>query len=207
MTQEEKLSEQALPPHQVWGRKFIIYAALGIPKVDLNGWKLRVDGLVEKPVEYTYDQLTSMPQTRYVKSFHCVTQWSIKDVDWEGVPIRTLVEPAKVSPDAKWVIFHTVENYDAPVPVEDGLAEDALMAFKLNGKPLLPEQGFPARPFMPNLYAWKSAKWTNRIELAKEYRDGYWEAYGYHERGNVWDQERFKGQGGKHQRHRAFGTA
>lgn len=173
----------------------------------MNKWRLRVDGLVEKPVEYTYDQLAAMPQTRYVKSFHCVTQWSIKDVDWEGVPIRTLVEPAKVSPDAKWMIFHTVENYDASVPVEYGLGEDALMAFKLNGKPLLPEQGFPARPFMPNLYAWKSAKWANRIELVKDYQDGYWEAYGYHERGNVWEEERFKGPSGKHQRHRAFGTA
>lgn len=202
-----ELSEERLPPHQVWGRKFIIYAAQGIQKVDLSSWKLRVDGLVEKPVEYTYDQLTAMPQTRYVKSFHCVTQWSIKDVDWEGLPIRTLVEPAKMKPEAKWVVFHTVEGYRAPVPVEDGLAEDALMALKLNGKPLSPEQGFPVRPFMPNLYAWKSAKWTNRIELVPEYEDGYWEMYGYHERGNVWDEERFKGPTGKHQRHRAFGTA
>jgi len=201
------LSEQALPPHQVWGRKFIIYGALGIPKVDLNGWKLRVDGLVQNPIEYTYEQLTSMPQTRYTKSFHCVTQWSIKDVDWEGLPIKSLVEPAKVSPEAEWVMFHTVEGYSSAVPIEDGLKEDALMAFKLNGKPLSPEQGFPARPFMPSLYAWKSAKWVNRIELMKDYRDGYWEQYRYHERGNVWEEERFKGHSGTHQRHRAFGTA
>ena len=147
-----------------------------------------------------------MPQTRYIKSFHCVTQWSIKDVDWEGIPVHTLVEPAKPRPEAKWVVFHTVEGYSAPVPVEDGLKDDALLAFKLNGKPLSDEQGFPARPFMPDLYAWKSAKWTNRIELAPEYRDGYWEQFGYHERGNVWEEERFKGHMGKHQRHRAFGT-
>ncbi len=177
----------------MWGRKFIIYGALGIPKIDLSSWKLRVDGLVENPIEYSYDQLTSMPQTRYVKSFHCVTQWSIKDVE--------------VSPEAKWVMFHTVEGYSSAVPVEDGLKEDALMAFKLNGKPLSPEQGFPARPFMPSLYAWKSAKWVNRIELMKDYRDGYWEQYRYHERGNVWEEERFKGHSGTHQRHRAFGTA
>ena len=201
------MSEEPLPTRQVWGRKFIIYAAQGIQHVDPSSWSLRVDGLVENPIEYTYDQLTSMPQTRYTKSFHCVTQWSIKDVEWEGLPIRGLVEPAKVSPEAKWIVFHTVGGYSAPVPVEDGLKDDALLAFKLNGKPLSDEQGFPARPFMPSLYAWKSAKWTNRIELAREYRDGYWEMFGYHERGNVWEEERFKGHAGKHQRHRAFGTA
>ncbi len=201
------MSEQQLPPRQVWGRKFIIYGALGIPKADLSGWKLQVDGLVEKPVEYTYEQLLAMPQTRYVKSFHCVTQWSIKDVDWEGVPIRTLVEPARVSSEAGWMMFHCFDGYSAPVPVEDALKEDALMAFKIGGQPLSREQGFPARPFFPSLYGWKSAKWINRIELIKDYSDGYWEMYGYHERGNVWDEERFKGPSGKHQRHRAFGTA
>jgi DMSO/TMAO reductase YedYZ molybdopterin-dependent catalytic subunit len=63
---------------------------------------------VENPIEYTYEQLTSMPQTRYTRSFHCVTQWSIKDVEWEGLPIRGPVEPAKVNPEAKWVMLHTV---------------------------------------------------------------------------------------------------
>src|SRR2546425_11699761 len=104
------LSEQALPPHQVWGRKFIIYGALGIPKIDLSSWKLRVDGLVENPTEYSYDQLTSMPQTRYVKSFHCVSQWSIKDVKWEGQSTRSLAEPAKVKSEAESAMFYTVDG-------------------------------------------------------------------------------------------------
>ena len=94
-------------------------------------------------------------------------------------------------------MFHCVDGYTAPAPLEDALVEDAIVAYKINGKYLSVEQGFPARPFIPHLYGWKSAKWLNRIEFIRDYVDGYWEAYGYHERGNVWLEERFK-EGGKH---------
>jgi DMSO/TMAO reductase YedYZ molybdopterin-dependent catalytic subunit len=199
--------DEGLPPGQVWGKRFVIYAALGIPKVDSQHWKLRVDGLVENNLEYTYDQLTAMPQTSYVKPFYCVTKWSIKDVMWEGLPLRGLMAPAMVKPEAGWVMFHCVDGYTVPVPAAEALREDALLAFKINGKPLSPEQGFPARPFFPSLYGWKSAKWVNRIEFLQDYRDGYWEQYGYHERADVWSEERFKGHVGVAVRRTAFGTA
>lgn len=198
---------QAQPPDQVWGKKFVIYAAFGIPRVDPGKWRLKVDGLVSSPTEYTYGQLTSRAQTSLVKSFHCVTRWSIKDATWEGLPIKSLIEPAGVSPNSRWVMFHCEDGYSAPVPLEDATKEDSILAFKLNGKPLSAEQGFPARPFIPDLYGWKSAKWVNRIELLERYRDGYWETYGYHERGNVWEEERFKGDSGTPAKKKAYGTA
>ncbi len=201
------MTEEALPPSQVWGKKFVIYAALGIPRVDLQQWKLRVDGLVNNPAEYTYEQLVSRPQNSLVRSFHCVTRWSIKDVTWEGLLIRDLLAPAGVSRDASWLMFHCVDGYTAPVPLEDALKEDSILAFRLNGKPLSAEQGFPARPFIPGLYAWKSAKWVKRMELLPNYDDGYWEMYGYHKRGNVWEEERFKGHSGTPIKRKAFGTA
>jgi len=201
------LSEAALPPGQVWGKKFVIYAALGIPRVDPRQWKLRVDGLVSNPSEYSYDQLVSRPQNALVRPFHCVTRWSIKDAAWEGLLIRDLLSPAGISPEASWLMFHCVDGYTAPVPLEDALREDSLLAFKLNGKPLSAEQGFPARPFIPGLYAWKSAKWVNRMELLPNYADGYWETYGYHDRADVWEEERFKGHKGTPVKRRAFGTA
>lgn len=201
------MTDEELPRGQVWGKKFVVYAALGIPRVDPDKWRLKVDGLVSSPLTYTYSQLTSIPQTRYSSSFHCVTRWSIKDVEWEGVPLQAIVTPARVRPDAKWVMFHCEEGYSTPVPIEDALGADALLAFKLNGKPLTAEQGFPARPFFPNLYAWKSAKWVNRIELIGGYQDGYWEMYGYHERANAREEERFKGSHGTPVRRTAYGTA
>jgi DMSO/TMAO reductase YedYZ molybdopterin-dependent catalytic subunit len=201
------LAEVELPPNQVWGKKFVIYAALGIPRVDPKQWRLRVDGLVSNPMEYTYDQLLSRPQNSLVRSFYCVTRWSIKDAAWEGLLIRDLLAPTGASPDASWLMFHCVDGYTAPVPLEDALKEDSILAFKLNGRPLSAEQGFPARPFIPGLYAWKSAKWVNRMELLPDYRDGYWETYGYHERADVWEEERFKGHKGTPVKRKAFGTA
>ena len=201
------IAEDLLPPGQFWGKKFVIYAALGVPKVNPQSWILRVDGLVGREVRYSYDQLLGGPLKRYVRSFHCVTKWSIRGVEWEGVPIRDIVSPAEPSPSAEWVMFHCEDGYTTPVPVAEALREDSILAFKINGKPLTAEQGFPARPFMPNLYGWKSAKWVSRIEFIPGYRDGYWEMYGYHERADVLEEERFKGHRGKAVKRTAIGTA
>jgi len=126
-----------------------------------------------------------------------VTAWSIKDVIWEGIPFRELAKLAVVKPEAEWVMFHCADGYAAPIPLEDAMVCDSLIALKMNGNPIPREQGFPARPFIPHLYAWKSAKWLTKIEFLKDYKDGYWEAFSYHERGNVWEEERFKGGSGK----------
>jgi len=201
-------STEGLGPGQVWGRKFVIYAASGIPKVDPTRWKLRVTGLVENLLEYSYDEFNKLPMKTEIKSAQCVTKWSIENPLWEGVPIKLLADMAKVKPEATWVMFHCEDGYTAPIPIEDALKEDSIVALRMNGKPLLQEQGFPARPFMPDLYLWKSAKWLKEIEFISGYRDGYWEMYGYHERGNIWEEERFKGDGNyKPVPRRAFGTA
>jgi DMSO/TMAO reductase YedYZ molybdopterin-dependent catalytic subunit len=104
-------------------------------------------------------------------------------------------------------MFHCTDGYTTPVPLEYATRENAILAFKINGNPLSAEQGFPARPFFPELYGWKSAKWANRMELIPAYKDGYWEMYGYHERADVWEEERFKGHSGKAILRKAFGTA
>jgi DMSO/TMAO reductase YedYZ molybdopterin-dependent catalytic subunit len=197
---------ESLPPGQVWGRRWIIYAALGVPEVDIKSWKLVIEGNVKRVAEYSYDELLSLEHVQYKTPFHCVTNWSIKDVTWEGVSIRKIVEPAEVLEDSRWVMFHCLDGYTAPVPVEDAMHQDSIIALKINGLPLSRQQGFPARPFIPHLYGWKSAKWLHRIEFMKDYRDGYWEMYGYHERGNVWEEERFKGDEGRHRRRTSIGT-
>jgi DMSO/TMAO reductase YedYZ molybdopterin-dependent catalytic subunit len=162
--------------------------------------------LVEKELNLTFQELQAMPQIKLTRDFHCVTSWGIKDVVWEGVAFRELARATVVRPEAKWVMFHCSDGYTAPVPFEDAMVEDSLIAFKMNGKPIPEQQGFPARPFIPHLYGWKSAKWLTGIEFLPAYQNGYWEMYGYHERGDVWDEERFKGQGGKHVRRRGLGT-
>jgi DMSO/TMAO reductase YedYZ molybdopterin-dependent catalytic subunit len=196
----------ATPPGQTFARRWAIYAALGVSKIDIETWRLNTKGLVEKQLTLTFQELQALPQVKLTRDFHCVTQWSIKGVVWDGVAFRTLANMTHVKREAKWVMFYCADGYTAPVPLEDAMVEDSLIALKMNGKLIPIEQGFPARPFIPQLYGWKSAKWLTEIEFLAEYEDGYWENHSYHERGNVWDEERFKGQGGKHVRHRGLGT-
>ena len=198
--------QTATPPGQTFARRWAIYAALSVPQFDLESWRLSTKGLVEKELNLSFEELQKLPQIKLTRDFHCVTTWSIKDVAWEGLAFREMARMTRVKPEVKWVMFHGADGYTAPVPVEDAMVEDSLVAFKMNGKPIPIQQGFPARPFIPHLYGWKSAKWLTEIEFLAGYRDGYWEAYSYHERGNIWDEERFKGQGGKHIRHRGLGT-
>jgi DMSO/TMAO reductase YedYZ molybdopterin-dependent catalytic subunit len=194
------------PPGQTFARRWAIYAALGVPKIDIETWRLNTKGLVEKQLTLTFQDLQALPQVKLTRDFHCVTQWSIKDVVWDGIAFRTMANMTHVKPEAKWVMFYCADGYTVPVPLEDAMVEDSLIVLRMNGKPIPIEQGYPARPFIPQLYGWKSAKWLTEIEFLAEYEDGYWENYSYHERGNVWDEERFKGQEGKHVRHRGLGT-
>ncbi|MEM4311569.1 MAG: sulfite oxidase-like oxidoreductase [Nitrososphaerales archaeon] len=196
-----------VPPNQRFALRWAIYAALGVPEIKLEDWRLKVTGLVENPLSFSYVELIQSPlMVKLVRDFHCVTGWSIANVNWEGIPIKALADKARVKPETKWVMFYCADGYTTPIPLEDALVEDSLIVFKMNGKPLSIEQGFPARPFIPHLYGWKSAKWLTEIEFLKDYVDGYWEMYGYHERGNVWDEERFKGREGKHKARRGLGT-
>ena len=198
--------QTTMPPGQHFANRWALYAALGVPKVDLANWHLTTSGLVDKELNLTFQELQALPQVTLSRDFHCVTQWSIKAVAWEGVAFREIAKLTGTKPEAEWVMFHCADGYTAPVPVDEAMVEDSLIAFKMNGKPIPEQQGFPARPFVPQLYGWKSAKWLTGIEFLAEYKDGYWEMYSYHERGNIWGEERFKGQGGKHVRRKGLGT-
>lgn len=203
VSQPDTIEEQ-IPHGQRYIRNFIYYAALGMPQVNLNSYKFQVTGNVKNRLSFTYQELLNLKHTKVAKDFHCVTSWSIKGTMWEGIPMSYLFELAGALPDTKWVMFKSLDGYTTPVPFEDACDPQGIIATKLNGRPLEPEMGFPARPFIPHLYGWKSAKWLTEVELLTQYKDGYWEERGYNERGNVWNEERFKSWG-KHLRRTVIG--
>ncbi|HVX67155.1 MAG TPA: molybdopterin-dependent oxidoreductase, partial [Bryobacteraceae bacterium] len=125
--------------------------------------------------------------------FHCVTRWSRLGNVWEGVSTHTLLELAGGAlPAARFVLAYGYDRgWTTNLPIEDFLAEDALVAFTHDGEPLSLEHGGPARLIVPRLYAWKSAKWLKDIELMESDRPGFWERNGYHMRGDPWQEERF----------------
>lgn len=196
-----------LAPGQYYAKRWIYYSALGEPEIRAEDWRLTVDGLVERPAVLTLGDLERMPHVQLTRDFQCVTKWSIKDVRWEGVGLADIGKLVGVKPEARWVVFRCADGYTTPVPVEDAMSSESLVALRMNGAPIPVPQGYPARPFIPHLYGWKSAKWLTGIEFVPNYVDGYWEKLGYHERADIWDEERFKGHTGTHQRHRSTGSS
>ncbi len=184
---------EGLPRRQRVIPKPVVYAVKGLPRVDLREWRLWVGGLVERRLSLSYSDLLSMGLVRVDSMFHCVTGWSIGKRGWEGVPLRKIAGLAGVKGSARWVFVEGLDGYTTIIPLEDFLHPQSLLVLRINGEPLDLEHGFPARIFIPHLYGWKHAKWVKRIVFREDYVDGYWEALGYHERGNAWLEERFKG--------------
>lgn len=179
-----------LPPGQFWGHRFVIYTVNGVPVVAEGEYEFDLFGLVDRPLRLSYGELKGMGEGLLHSDFHCVTKWSIRDCEWKGVPFRLLAERAGLKRDASFAFIYSLDGYTTVVPLEN--MTDAMLALELNGDRLSEEQGAPARLVVPSLYGWKSAKWVNAIELLADYRDGYWEARGYHERGDFATEERFK---------------
>ena len=182
-----------VPPGQSRTKKWPVLDAFGPPQIDLSDWKLRLGGLVAQPMEWNWEEFQKLARVKVFADFHCVTRWTRLGNVWEGVSTRDLVERAGgVSPNAKFV---TACGYDSGwttnLPVEDFLAEDSLVAILHDGEPISAEHGGPARLIVPQLYAWKSAKWLAGIELMDRDRAGFWERNGYHMHGDPWKEERY----------------
>jgi DMSO/TMAO reductase YedYZ molybdopterin-dependent catalytic subunit len=152
-----------------------------------------VDGLVVNPMEWTWQEFIALPRVRVFADFHCVTRWSRLGNVWEGVSALDLLARAGgVKPGAKYVLAHGHDfGWSTNLPLHDFLADDALVAFLHDGEPISVEHGGPARLIVPQLYAWKSAKWLSRIEVLEEDRAGFWERNGYHMHGDPWKEERY----------------
>lgn len=184
---------ERVPPGQSRTRKWPVLDASGPPAIDLKSWRLRLGGLVAQPAEWSWDEFEKLPRVKVFADFHCVTRWSRLGNLWEGVSTRDLIARAGgVRPEARFVVAHGYDRgWTTNLPVEYFLAADALVATLHDGEPISLEHGGPARLVIPELYAWKSAKWLSGLELVEKDRAGFWEANGYHMRGDPWTEERF----------------
>lgn len=182
---------QRVPPGQFVSKKFPVLTYGPTPKIELDIWRLRAFGLVEKELELTWDQFKSLPWTTIESDFHCVTQWSALDNVWEGVLFSDLVKLAKPKPDAKFIMAHCYGGYSTNLPLETVLDGNGILAHKHNGQELTPDHGWPLRLVVPERYGWKSAKWLNGIDFMAENRSGFWELRGYNNNADPWTEERF----------------
>jgi DMSO/TMAO reductase YedYZ molybdopterin-dependent catalytic subunit len=154
-------------------------------------WSLVVDGAVEEPVKLDWAAFHALPQVEDQSDFHCVTTWSLMDSTWKGVQFSTLMGLVRPKPDATHVMTYAYDGYTTNLPLEEALKDDVLLVHTWNGQPLPREHGGPVRMITPQLYAWKGAKWINRIELLTRDRKGFWEVRGYSNSAHPWRDDRY----------------
>jgi len=185
--------ENRIPPRQSRTLKWPVLDASGAPSIDLATWRFSVEGLVAKPISWSWEEFQALPRVRVFADFHCVTRWSRLGNLWEGVSLRELVDRAGgLLPAARFVVVYGYDHgWTTNLPVDRLMVEDALVALTHDREPISTAHGGPARLIVPQLYAWKSAKWVAGIEFREKDRAGFWEQNGYHMRGDPWKEERF----------------
>jgi DMSO/TMAO reductase YedYZ molybdopterin-dependent catalytic subunit len=201
--EEERIRKEGrLPPGQALTLKFPVLHYGPVPHFNPATWDFRVWGLVQEEKSWTWAEFNQLPRTRLVMDIHCVTRWSKFDTVWEGVSVKTMVDHGlfKIKPEATHVMQHAEYGFTVNLPLEVVLQENFLMATHLNGEPITPDHGYPLRgvvghiPSQKNLespYFWKGAKWLRSLEFMPRDRRGFWEQAGYHNRADVWREERF----------------
>jgi DMSO/TMAO reductase YedYZ molybdopterin-dependent catalytic subunit len=180
-----------LPPGQSATLKWPVLHFASVPTFDAAAWQFRTWGLVDVPLELSWQEFQTLERVRVTADFHCVTRWSRFDNLWEGVPFRAIADQTRPKPEVRYVLIRSADGYTTNVPLKDLFSEDVLLAFEHDGAPLAAEHGGPLRLVVPKLYGWKSAKWVTGMEFLAVERPGFWEQNGYHIYGDPFKEQRF----------------
>ncbi len=187
-------TDERLPPGQYdTGSSFPVLTAEVSPKVDLDDWTFRLDGLVAEPTTWTWRDVQSWPKSTYEGDIHCVTTWSKLGTSFGGVSLDVLLAAAKPLPQASHIVAWSVTGYTTNLPIEHVTGGKAWLVWEHEGKPLSPPHGGPVRMIVPHLYFWKSAKWIGGVRLLDHDEPGFWEERGYHALGDPWREQRYDG--------------
>jgi len=154
--------------------------------VATDEYVLKVHGLVENDLSYTYEEvINGFASYRKVVTLSCVEGWDVKLL-WEGVLVRDLLDEAGVLPEKSIVIFKAADGYSTTLPVDYIMGRDILLAHSMNSVTLPPERGFPFQLVAESKWGYKWIKWVTEIDLSdnEDFR-GYWEFYGYSESGDL----------------------
>ena len=183
-----------LPPGQYdTGNDWPVLTAEVTPKIAPEEWTFRVEGQVEQPTTWSWDEMHAFPQSAYEGDIHCVTTWSKLGVTFAGVSVDTLLSAAKPSPGASHVMARSHTGYTTNLPLADVTDGKAWVVWEYDGAPLEVQHGGPARLLVPHLYFWKSAKWVSGLQVMDHDEPGFWERNGYHDRGDPWLEQRYQG--------------
>ena len=188
--------------------RFYVRCHFPIPEIDEKSWRLVIEGLVSKPVQFSLDDLRRFPQETQTVTLECAgnsrvflvpkvkgVQWelgAVGNAKWTGVSLRHLLEHAGVKENAREVILEGADkgtiaepprpagtiHFARSIPAEKAM-EDVLLAFEMNGRPLTPAHGFPLRAVVPGWYGMASIKWLQRIVISDQPFNGYYQTVDY----------------------------
>lgn len=153
------------------------------PKVKEAGWSLEVNGLVNNPLVFNYNDIKQLPnETRY-HTLTCISNpvggEYIGNAGWKGTQLKGILEKAGLKPGVKKVVFTCADGYTDSIPVQVALDPRTLLAYEMNGQPLTDDHGFPARMLIPDIYGMKNAKWITSITLVDTEFEGFWQKQGW----------------------------
>ena len=151
----------------------------GIQNVPIEGYTLKLNGLVNQEVAISYEEVLKMTPVEKLITLHCVEGWDAT-VLWKGVRIKSLMDLAIAKPNANTVIFHCYDGYTTSMPLNTILERDMILAYSSNEVALPASLGFPFIVVAEDKLGYKWARWVTQIELSDNNSfKGYWENYGY----------------------------
>lgn len=166
-------------------RKLLGLSFWGVPPVAAQGYTLRVDGLVERPTTYTFEDILAMETVERQVRMDCVGGFR-NNSTMKGVSLALLFQRAGLRPEAESAVFSCADGYTTTHRIQDLLEAEALLASTVNGEQIA-KFGYPLRLAAPGTYGYKWAKWVVRVELVSGWPAGHWDRLGVPKRGRIGD--------------------
>lgn len=156
----------------------------GTQYIDQEAYDLSIYGMVDTPLNLSYDQLLAYPSVSRFVRMDCVEGWGF-DAKWTGVTLNTLFNETGVNSSATTVIFYSADGYSTSLELDYLVDNDIMLAYELNDITLPADRGFPLQLVAEDKYGYKWAKWITGIEVTGEPYKGYWESVGYSNNADV----------------------
>ncbi len=176
------------------GKSWPVLTAEATPKLDLATWTFTVDGLVDHPTTWTWDEIHALPPSTYEGDIHCVTTWSKLGMTFAGVSVDALLAIAGPQPSATHVMAHSHTGYTTNLPLADVTGGKAWVAWEADGASRS-RASTAARPGCScrTSTSGRARSGCRALELLDHDEPGFWERNGYHDRGDPWLEQRYQG--------------
>ena len=154
---------------------------------DPENYRLRISGLVDRPLELSYSEVLAQPAAEKLITLHCVEGWSA-DLLWTGTLLSGLLDLAGIQDEADTLVFVCLDGYETSMELSHAINNNIILAWATNGLPLGPENGAPFQVAAEAKWGYKWAKWVTEIRVYREpgYK-GFWEQRGYSIQGDLWE--------------------